>query len=254
MLAGGGVRLLLVNGNTTQAATELALGEARRVASRGTEIEGVTARFGAAIVSNAAHDVIAAHAVLDALARSYRGFDAAILAISLDSGLSAARRLLPMPVIGMTEAALFMACMLGDRFGMITMGRETRRLYVELAERHGVGCRLAECRTVQMASPVAGDELADRIADEARSIVAGIDVDAIIICGVALTGMARRLQSSVPVPLLDGIACGVRQAEMLVRASFPFSFRSVARPAPGMTGVSPELAALFAASQPLKEE
>ena len=246
------MRILVVNGNTTQAITELALGEARRVASPGTEIEGVTARFGAAFVSNAAHDVVAAQAVLDALARSYRGVDAAILAISLDSGLCAARRLLPMPVVGMTEAALFTACMLGDRFGMITMGRETRRLYVELAERHGVGCRLAECRTVQMASPVPGDELAERIADEARSIVAGTDVGAIVICGVALTGIARRLQPSVQVPLLDGIACGVRQAEMLVRSSFPLSIRPAAGPASDMTGVSPELAALFAATQPLE--
>jgi allantoin racemase len=54
------MRILVVNGNTTQALTELAPGEARRAASPGTEVEGVSARFGAALVSNPAHDVIAA--------------------------------------------------------------------------------------------------------------------------------------------------------------------------------------------------
>lgn len=248
------MRILVVNGNTTQAITELALGEARRAASPGTEVEGVTARFGADFVFDAAHEVVAAHAVLDALARSYRSVDAALLAISLDSGLAAARRLLPIPVVGMTEAAMFVACMLDDRFGMIVVGRAAEPLYLGLAERYGLGRRLAECRSLETALLGRDDALADRIADEARSIAAETGVGAIVICGAALTGMARRLQPSVRAALLDGIACGVRQAESLVRAGFPLGFRPAAGPASSVTGVSPELAALFAASQSTKEE
>jgi len=240
------MRILIVNGNTTQAITDLAVGEARRAATSGTEVVGVTARFGAAFVSNAAQEAVAAHAVLDALARLYRGADAAVLAISLDSGLAAARGLLPIPVVGMTEAALFTACMLGDRFGMIVLGRDSPPLYGELLERYGVESRLAECRSIERSLLGQDDALAERIAQEARTLAANCDIGAVVVCGVVFTGMASRVQAQVPVPLLDGIACGVRQAESLVRAKFPLAYRSAAGPAPGMTGVSPELAALSA--------
>ena len=71
--------------------------------------------------------------------------------------------------------------------------------------------------------------------------------------GTALTGMARRLQPAVAVPLRDGIACAVRQAESLVRARFPPAFHTAAGPASGVTGVSPELAALLESQSTPKE-
>ena len=100
------MRLLLVNGNTTQAVTDAVCAEARRICAPGTEIEGATASFGADIVTTHAGNAVAAHAVLDVLASHTGRYDAAILAISFDSGLAAARELFPVPVIGMTEAAL----------------------------------------------------------------------------------------------------------------------------------------------------
>ena len=36
-----------------------------------------------------------------------------------------------------------------------------------------------------------------------------------IIAGAATAGMSRRLQPQTPVPLLDGVACGVRMAEAI---------------------------------------
>jgi Asp/Glu/hydantoin racemase len=61
------MKLLLVNGNTTQAVTDRVLAEARRCAAPGTEVTGATARFGVSIVSTEAENDIAAHAVLDTL-------------------------------------------------------------------------------------------------------------------------------------------------------------------------------------------
>ena len=72
------MKLLLVNGNTTQAVTDLVVAEATRCAAPGTAITGVTARFGVTIVSTEAEEEIAGHAVLDALAAHFAGHDAAI--------------------------------------------------------------------------------------------------------------------------------------------------------------------------------
>ena len=77
------MRLLLINGNRTQAVTDTVVTEAKRCVGPGIDVRGVTAAFGANIVSTPADNVIAAHAVLDALARHYTACDAAVLAISL---------------------------------------------------------------------------------------------------------------------------------------------------------------------------
>lgn len=242
------MKLLLVNGNRTQSVTDAVLLEARAVAAPGTEVDAVDAAFGADIVFSHAGNAVAGHAVLDALARHASGYDAAILAISFDSGLAAARELLSMPVLGITESALLTACQLGRRIGVVTIGRNSNALYRDVFVQSGVEGRIAAIGTVELAST--GAYLSPRefdagVADEANRLVRDHQVDVVVACGAALAGIARRARDAVTVPLIDGVGAAVRQAEALVRGRYR------ARPrAPGpratMAGVSPALAALFA--------
>jgi allantoin racemase len=65
-----------------------------------------------------------------------------------------------------------------------------------------------------------------------------------VICGAALAGAARRLQPAALVPLLDGVACAVRQAELLVGLALPKPPRRGAGFATP-NGLSPALTRLF---------
>ena len=238
------MKLLLINGNRTQAVTDTVLAEARRVAAPDTVLVAVTAPFGIDIVFSHAGDVIAAHAVLDSLARHHSGIDAAILAISFDSGLAAARELLPIPVFGITESALLAAGKLGPRFGIITFGKRSLALYNDVFARYKVMQQVVAIRTIDITSTaeyLVAEKLDARIVAEANGLAAE-GADAVVICGAAMAGVARRLGGAVSVPLVDGVTSAVAQAEALVGADF--------RPAlplqPAVTeGLSPELAALF---------
>ena len=240
------MKILLVNGNRTQAVTDSVLAEARLAASADTALSAVTATFGADIVFSHAENAIATHAVLDSLARHHAGFDAAVLAISFDSGLAAARELLPIPVLGITESALLTACTLGQQIGVISFGQVSNALYAEVFARCGVGARIASRRTIDIASAgayLAPAKLEARIAGEANELAAA-GADAVVICGAALAGIGRRLRDAVSVPLVDGVACAVRHAEALVRAGYR---RKIRQPGPVavVDGVSADLAALF---------
>ena len=59
------MKILCVNPNTTQAVTDIVLAEARRHAAPGTQVAGVTAGSGVAIVTNEAENALAARAALD---------------------------------------------------------------------------------------------------------------------------------------------------------------------------------------------
>ena len=242
------MKILLVNGNRTRSVTDTVLAEARQAALPDTELTAVTATFGADIVFGHAEDAIAGHAVLDSLARHYSNFDAAVLAISFDSGLLAARDLLAMPVLGITESALLTACTLGQRVGVVSVGRVSDALYAEVFARSGVAARIAGRRTIDLAST--GEYLSPtgfdaRVAAAANDLAAADRADVVVICGAALAGIARRLRDAVAVPVLDGVACAVRHAEARVRAGERNPPRAPG-PVARVEGVSPQLAALFA--------
>src|SRR3712207_3329710 len=100
------MRILLINGNTTPFVTETAAAEARRSCRADTEITAVTATFGAAIIATRVEHAIAEHAMVELAARHAGESEAVLVAVSYDTGLRALRELLPVPVVGMTEAAL----------------------------------------------------------------------------------------------------------------------------------------------------
>jgi allantoin racemase len=213
------MKLLLVNGNTTQVVTDRVVAEATRCAAPGTAITGVTARFGVGIVSTEAEEAIAGHAVLDALAANFTGNDAAILAISFDTALLGARQIVPIPVVGMTEASLLTACLLGRRFGLISFGKSSRAMYLDVVQRAGLSQRMAACETIDLANAATylreGGQDVTVLDAAGRLIAAG--ADAVVVAGAAVAGIAHRLRAQLSVPLLDGIACAVGQAELLVR-------------------------------------
>lgn len=242
------MRLLVANPNTTPAVTELCARAARAAASPGTEILPLTGRFGASIINSRAENAIAAHAMLELLAEHVAGVDAVLLAVSYDTGLLAAREVLPVPVVGMTEASIHAACLLGTRFGLVTFG--TPFVYHELVAQQGLTSRLAGIRAITASAvdaysnPASVDAM---VAEAASALAAETGAEVVVLCGAAMAGMPGRIVGSVPVPVIDGIASGVGLCEMLVRLR-PAKARIGSLAHPGLRptiGLSPALESLL---------
>ncbi|MCQ4158573.1 aspartate/glutamate racemase family protein [Roseomonas sp. GC11] len=240
------MRILVANANTTVAISELCAAAGRAVAAPGTEILPATPRFGAAAISTRAENIIAGHALLELLAEHAGQVDAVVLAVSHDTALEAARQIMPCPVLGMTEAACLTACMVGARFGLVTLGGvET---YRELVGRHGLSGRLAALEGVA-ATPqdaVREPERVRALVAESIARMVAQGADSVILGGAALAGMAARIPDS-PVPLLDGIACAVKLAEAMVGLGLPKASAGSMAPPRGrqVSGVSPALESLL---------
>jgi allantoin racemase len=242
------MRLLVVNPNTTAAVTAACAEVARRVAAPGTEIVPLTGEFGARIISSRAENAVAQHALMTLLAKNADGADAVLLAVSYDTGLLAARELLNIPVVGMTEAGMIAALLLGARFGVVTFG--TPDVYRELIRERGFDSRLAGLVSVETAATDAyakPQAVAERVVAAANRLVEEDRAEAVVLCGAAMAGMAAKLRDHVPVPLVDGIAAGVPLCEMLVRLGTVAPRRgSLVTPAGRETvGLDPALAALL---------
>jgi allantoin racemase len=214
------MRILLLNANTTAFVTETAAAEARRVASPGCEILAVTADFGAAIVATRTEHAIAEHAAVVLAARHAADCDAVVIAVSYDTGLKALREMLTVPVVGMTEAALLTACMLGGPIGLIGFGQRVWPIYRELIEACGLSARIAGSRVLEGKSayqPGDTSVLDAELVATAQELIGKDGAESIVLLGAVMAGAARRIEERVPVPVLDGIRCAVPQAEALVR-------------------------------------
>ena len=244
------MRLLLINPNTSSEITDKVVTAARRVAAPGTEIVGLTGRFGARYISDRASSAIAAHSALDAYASYDAPHDAVVLACFGDPGLLALREISPKPVIGMAEASIHAACA-GDaasRFGIVTGGRGWVSMLEEFVASLGKASRLAVVKAIEKTGGAVAAEPDAALADlgaACEACVAEHGADVVILGGAGLAGLAARLRGKSRVPLIDGVEAVVRRAEAVVSGAAPIEQgTNFAAPAESV-GLAPGLAAML---------
>ncbi|MBE9637177.1 aspartate/glutamate racemase family protein [Salipiger mangrovisoli] len=248
------MRLLLVNPNMTQAMTDSMAAIARQLAGTRADIVPLTATRGFPYIASRAEAQIAGGVALEMIAENLEGIDAVVIAAFGDPGLIAAREIFDVPVVGMAEASVLSAAMLGERFSIVTFSPVMRRWYSDCVAATGLGQRFTGVRTPQRHAP---DVLHARTAQRAALIelsrAAALEdgADVVILGGAPLAGLAPEIADEVPAVVIDPIATATAQALALAslriagpsRASRPIGKSSV--------GLSPALSRIIAAESPL---
>jgi allantoin racemase len=213
------MRILVVNPNISESVSQLIGDEASRAASPETEIAVVTAPFGVAYIETRFEALIGAYAAANLVAEHWRNYDAVIIAAFGDPGLPGIREALDIPVVGLTEAALMSACLLGNRFSIVAISRRITAWYRECVEYNGLGGRLASIRSLDQPLRDIGrvqDDHARQLKHLCSVAVDEDGADVIILAGAPLAGLARAIKGEIPVPAVDGVSSAVRHAETLV--------------------------------------
>jgi Asp/Glu/hydantoin racemase len=213
------MRLLLINPNISDSVSALIGAEARRSAEAGTQVEVLTAPFGVAYIETRFEALVGAYATAQLACEHAHRFDAVVVAAFGDPGLAGLREVLPVPVTGMTEAALASAHLLGHRISIIAISQRIQAWYREVVEGYGFGSRLASIRALDRPlSSIGGvqEEHAQALQALAERAVAEDGAEVIILAGAPLAGLARSLQGRLPVPVVDGVSSAVKHAQTLV--------------------------------------
>jgi allantoin racemase len=212
------MRLLLINPNISDSVSDLIRAEAQRSASPGTQIEVLTAATGVAYIETRFEALLGAYATAQLAAEHAQRYDAVVVAAFGDPGLTALREVLPVPVTGLTEAALASAHLLGHRISVIAISQRIQAWYREVIESYGFGSRLASIRALDRPLASIGgiqEEHAQALQALAERAVAEDGAEVIVLAGAPLAGLARSLHGRLPVPVVDGVSSAVRHAETL---------------------------------------
>lgn len=245
------MKLLLINPNTSQSVSDLIEAEARRVAAPSTEITVLTAPLGVAYIETRFESMLGAYATAMLAAEHYRDHDALIIAAFGDPGIDAMREVLDIPVVGLTDAALMSACLLGKRFSIIAISHRISAWYREVVQTNGLHERLVSIRSleepVKDIGTIQGDH-EQRLLSLCFQAIEEDGADVLIIAGAPLAGLARNIKHKIPVPMVDGVSSAVCQAQALVSLQPAPARQGSFAPPPikANQGLSPALAKLLA--------
>ena len=230
------MRILVANVNTTSSMTDAIAASARSVASLGTEIVGVTPRFGPDSCEGNFESYLAALAVMDAVTAYPEPFDAVVQAGYGEHGREGLQELLDVPVVDITEAAASTALYLGRQYSVVTTLDRAVPLIEDRLRLAGLDTRCASVRASGLgvleleADP---ERAVTTIVAEARRAV---EVDRAEVICLGCGGMAEleeRVATATGVPVVDGVRAAVTVAESLVRLGLSTSkVRTYAPPRP----------------------
>ncbi|UJW74888.1 aspartate/glutamate racemase family protein [Rhizobium sp. SL42] len=213
------MKIAVINPNTTVSMTATIADAARRVANAGTEIEAITSSMGPVSIEGYYDEVFAIPGLLVEISRAQReGAQAIVIACFDDTGLDAARALASIPVIGICEAAVAATSFIAQRFSIVTTMERSRLPVEHLVHRYGMSGR---CKVRAADVPVLSLEDPNSNAREKlrREIVAALRDDraeAIVLGCAGMADLTLELRREFGVPVVDGVAAAVKQAEALV--------------------------------------
>jgi allantoin racemase len=158
-----------------------------------------------------------------------RGFDAFLIGNIGDPGLRECREIANIPVLGLCETSLHVACLMGANFSLVTINEKFTPRIIENVDRAGLRGRLAAVHRMKVdrilnldagfADPVIQKDLIDQFQAAAKANTdAGAEV-VIAAGGVVMALLAHAGVYTTPsgAPILNGITTLVKMGEMAVK-------------------------------------
>jgi Asp/Glu/hydantoin racemase len=220
------MKILVINPNTSLAATESIRKEAEVAASEGTSIVAETAPRGPVNISTAA-DCEAQGPVVVEVIQSWLGrVNGSVIAAYSDPGLHLARSRLDLPVVGIGEGSIKEAARLGERIVILSTNRANEPLYRECARHANLADRitiryLPEWDKSVPEALVSKDWFAAQAIEVSRRALLEDGVEVIVVAGGPLAGVARIVAGSFDVPVLDCVAAAVSRVERWIATGSP---------------------------------
>jgi allantoin racemase len=209
------MKLLIINPNSDEKMSHDILFSATQFSDSAFEVDCLCTSGAPLFIDSYQDAAEAMPGMVDLLKRHEADYDAFIVACHCDPNLDLMKELTSKPVVGIGEASMKIATMLGHRFSVISTASRSVPNKEALIRSYHLQDLLASVKF-----PVAS--LEDRSDEEKYLLTARAaieeDMAEVIVLGCAgMTGLDKRLQQQLGVPVLDGVVCALIIASGLVK-------------------------------------
>lgn len=197
------------------------LAVAHAAAPVGVAVEGATAGFGAALITDEAALAVAGRAVVATVCAAEGPFDGIVISAFGDPGLEDLRERIRHPVTGLAEAAMAQAAAGGRRFAVATT---TPALVAAIDRRaaaygHAVAYAGTYVTPGDPAATTADPDVAAAALAELCRAAQRDGAEAVVVGGGPLALAARRLAEQIVLPVIEPVPAAIRLAVDRARAA-----------------------------------
>lgn len=209
------MRILLINPNSDLEMTEAIQQSAEAFAAGEFEVVTKATPGAPQFIETYRDELLAAPGMMQLVRVNEDDFDAMIIACHCDPNLDAMKEISSIPVVGIGEASMKLATMLGHTFSVVTTHIHSIPGKIANARKMHLQDLMVSVRAPEKGEENLGDEqlfvgLSRRAVEE--------DLAEVIVLGCAgLTGMDKLIEKELGVPVLDGVICALIIATGLVK-------------------------------------
>lgn len=188
--------------------------------TNGCDVEFLVAADGGAALDSQYEGTLADFYCLQVGVRAANeGFDAICINSMSDSGVSALRSRLSVPIIGTGIASYLLALHYGTRFTVLTMWDRWNWLYEKVLSDHGLNGHLASIRSIGQAPDAERllqgkeDEVSQMLIEAARKAIEVDRCDVLILGSTTMYAAHSWLSKAVDVPIINPGLAGLKACQ-----------------------------------------
>ncbi len=209
------MRVFIINPNCDEGMTAAIRKSAEGYAGNDFEVVCESTPGAPRFIETYQDEIVAAPGMVDVVRRNEKDFDAVVVACHSDIHLDVFKEMLDKPVVGIGEASMKMASMLGHSFSVVTTSRHSVPGKLAQARKYHLEDLLVSVRApLETTSEYSNEELFERLS---RAAIEEDHAEVIVLGCAGLAGMDKYLQEKLGVPVLDGVVCALIFATGLVR-------------------------------------
>ncbi|MHA2298859.1 MAG: aspartate/glutamate racemase family protein [Candidatus Hodarchaeales archaeon] len=153
--------------------------------------------------------------MVELLRKNEDSYDAFIIACHDDPILDVMKEITRKPVVGIGEASMKIASMLGHRFSVISTSKHSIPIKEELIRKYHLQCVMSSVRAPKDELNECSDE--EKYLQVARLAIEEDSAEVIVLGCAGMTGLDKHLQKELDTPVLDGVICALIIATGLVK-------------------------------------
>lgn len=212
------MKILIINPNTSEPFNRKLEETANLYALDSTEVTIISPKSGPKTIEGVFDETLSIPGTMEAFREYEKDYDAFILACYSDPlAVYAIREVSIKPILGIAEASIYTACMLGSQFSIITTNDRWKPLLQEAVHKYGVAPKCASVRTTGMHVAALENQkegnVEDLIEAEAEAAVKEDGAEVICLGCAGMSGLDKKLQQKLGVPVLDGVVCALKLLE-----------------------------------------
>lgn len=209
------MKILIINPNSDPEMTQVIQEAAANFAGEDFEIVCQPTPGAPKFIETYEDEIKAAPGMIQLVRENEDKFDAFIIACHDDPNLDTMKEITKKPVVGIGEASMKIASMLGHRFSVVSTSKHSIPIKEALVRKYHLQEVLASVRAPK-------DEMGDQSEEEkyieAAKLALEEDMAEIIVLGCAgMAGLDKHMEEKLGVPVLDGVVCALIIASGLVR-------------------------------------